>query len=140
MHKLAKKLVAMKTINKSALTKESQLEKINLEVSILKRFWHPNVYKLYETFDTPKHKLIILELCPGGDLLNYVRKRWWLKEDYAKYLFKMIIEGLMHIHSKGVLHWDIKLDNILLDGKGVIKIADFGVSWLVKSRYEKMNE
>ena len=69
-----------------------------MEVSILKRFWHPNVVKLYETFDTKNHKLLIMELCAGGDLLNYVWKRRRLKEDYAKYIFKQIIDGLIHIH------------------------------------------
>ncbi len=83
---------------------------------------------------------MILELCAGGDLLNYVRKRRRLKEDYAKYIFLQIVEGLMHIHQKGVLHRDIKLDNILLDGKGTVKIADFGVSRIVRSRFDKMNE
>lgn len=111
-----------------------------MEVSILKRFWHPNVVKLYETFDTKNHKLLIMELCAGGDLLNYVWKRRWLKEDYAKYIFKQIVDGLVHIHQKGVLHRDIKLDNILLDGKGNVKIADFGVSKIVRSKFDKMSE
>jgi len=98
------------------------------------------VCKLYETFESQKHKVLILELCAGGDLLNYVRKRRRLKEDYAKYIFRQIMEGLMHIHQKGVLHRDIKLDNILLDGKGTVKIADFGVSRIVRSRFDKMSE
>ena len=57
-----------------------------------------------------------MELCAGGDLLNYVRKRRKLKENTAKIIFKQIIEGLAYIHSKSILHRDIKLDNILLDG------------------------
>jgi serine/threonine protein kinase len=60
--------------------------------------------------------------------LNFVRKRKKLDEETARVLFKQVIEGLGYIHSKGVLHRDIKLDNILLDGKGNVKIADFGVS------------
>lgn len=111
-----------------------------MEVSILKWFRHPNVVKLYETFDTKNHKLLIMELCAGGDLLNYVWKWWRLKEDYAKYIFKQIVDGLVHIHQKGVLHRDIKLDNILLDGKGNVKLADFGVSRIVWSKFDKMNE
>ena len=71
--------------------------------------------------------MIVMELCPGGDLLNYVRKRRKLNETLAKYLFKQIIEGIGYIHSKNILHRDIKLENILLDDKGHIKIADFGV-------------
>ena len=69
-----------------------------------------------------------MELCAGGDLLNYVRKRRRLKEPLAQKIFKQIIDGLNYIHSKRIAHRDIKLDNILLDGKGNVKIADFGVS------------
>ena len=83
--------------------------------------------KLFETFETEKHFLIVMELCAGGDLLTYVRKRRKLGEKVAKHFFKQIIEGLLHIHQKGILHRDIKLDNILLDEKGNVKIADFGV-------------
>ena len=102
------------------------------EVGILLRVRHPSVVKLFETFETGRHILLVMELCAGGDLLNYVRKRRKLTEDIAKALFKQIVEGLGYIHSKRILHRDIKLDNILLDGKGNVKIADFGVSKLVK--------
>lgn len=87
---------------------------------------------LYETFETKKHILFVMELCAGGDLLNYVWKWWKLKEEVAKYFFKQIISGIQYIHSKNIIHRDIKLDNLLLDGDGKIKIADFGVSKLVK--------
>ena len=89
---------------------------------------HPNIMMLYETFETPTHILLITELCTGGDLLTYVRKRRVLTENVAKVLLKQILDGLFYIHSKGILHRDIKLDNILLNMKGQIKIADFGVS------------
>ena len=87
-----------------------------------------------------KHLVYVMEICAGGDLLNYVRKRRRLKESYAKLIFKQLVEGLAHIHSKNILHRDIKLDNILLDGHGKIKIADFGVSRFVRSPNEKMTE
>lgn len=74
----------------------------------------------------------MIELCAGGDLLNYVRRRRRLKEDVAKVIFKQIIEGLGYCHSKNILHRDIKLDNILLDSLGEVKICDFGVSKIVK--------
>lgn len=76
--------------------------------------------------------MLVMELCAGGDLLNFVRKRKKCDEPLAKVLFKQIIEGIGYIHSKSILHRDIKLDNILLDGKGNVKIADFGVSKTVK--------
>lgn len=104
-----------------------------LEVNILERFNHPNVIKLFETFESDKFILLVLEMCAGGDLLNYVRKRRKLKENIAKILFKQIIEALSYIHKRKVIHRDIKLDNIMLDGKGNVKIGDFGVSRIVKS-------
>ena len=132
MHKLSRKLVALKSINKEFMTDEKQKSKVMHEVGILLRLRHQSVVKLYETFETKRHMLLAMELCAGGDLLNYVRKRKKLDEDVAKVIFRQIIEGLGYIHRKRILHRDIKLDNILLDGKGNVKIADFGVSKLVK--------
>ena len=85
------------------------------EVVILKRMRHRNVVRLYEYFETKKHIVFVEELCAGGDLLNYVRKRRKLKEETAKFIFKQIVEGLGYCHSQNILHRDIKLDNILLD-------------------------
>ena len=132
MHKLSRKLVALKSINKEYMSDEKQKSKVMHEVGILLRLRHRSVVKLYETFETKRHMLLAMELCAGGDLLNYVRKRKKLEEVEAKVIFKQIIEGLGYIHKKRILHRDIKLDNILLDGKGNVKIADFGVSKLVK--------
>lgn len=55
---------------------------------ILKKTRHHNIVRLYEFFETAKHILFVMELCAGGDLLNYVRKRRKLKEDVAKSIFK----------------------------------------------------
>ena len=98
------------------------------EVGLLLNLRHTHVVKIYETIETEKHIIIVMELCAGGDLLNYVRKRRRLKEPIALKIFKQIIDGLCYIHSKSIAHRDIKLDNILLDGVGNVKIGDFGVS------------
>jgi serine/threonine protein kinase len=57
------------------------------EVELLKKLNHKNIVKLYEYFETEKYTLFVIELCSGGDLLNYVRRRRRLKEDVAKFLF-----------------------------------------------------
>ena len=114
--------MAVKSINKTYLSEESSKQKVMQEVYILKRTRHRNVVRLYETFETNKHILFVIEMCSGGDLLNYVRKRRRLKEDVAKYLFKQLIEGLQYCHSKNIVHRDIKLDNVLLTEKGEVKV------------------
>jgi serine/threonine protein kinase len=81
-----------------------------------------------------------MELCAGGDLLNYVRKRRKLKEDVAKYVFRQVVDGLQYCHSKGIVHRDMKLDNLLLDESGTVKICDFGVSKQLTSSHETMTE
>lgn len=128
MHKLVRKLVALKSLNKQVLTDEAHKAKLMKEVNLLLKLRHNHVVKIYETIETDKHIIIVMELCAGGDLLNYVRKRRRLKEPYAQKIFKQIIDGLCYIHAKQIAHRDIKLDNILLDGKGNVKIGDFGVS------------
>jgi protein-serine/threonine kinase len=79
------------------------------EVNLLLKLTHDHVVKIYETIETKKHIIIVMELCAGGDLLNYVKKKRKLKEPHAKKIFKQIIDGLGYIHSKNVAHRDIKL-------------------------------
>ena len=66
--------------------------------------------------------LYIEELCAGGDLLTYVRRRRRLKESVAKHIVKQLLEGLHYCHRKHILHRDIKLDNILLNSQGQVKV------------------
>ena len=88
MHKLTRKHVAIKSINKEYLSEEKQRTKIMHEVGILLKLRHNSVVKLYETFETRRHIMLVMELCAGGDLLNFVRKRKKLEEPLAKVLFK----------------------------------------------------
>jgi serine/threonine protein kinase len=139
VHKLTGKLVAIKSIKKEFLNDQHSKKKVMQEFSILMQLNHESIITLYETFESTKHILFVIELCSGGDLLNYVRKRRKLKENYAKYIFKQVIEGLAYCHQHNILHRDIKPDNILINGRGRIKICDFGVSKAVIQE-ERMHE
>lgn len=90
MHKLTESLVAVKSINKQFLTEdESSKKKVMQEVFILQKTRrHPNIVKLYDSFETTKHIVFVMELCAGGDLLNYVRKRRKLQEPVAKWIIR----------------------------------------------------
>ena len=92
----------------------------------------PRSRRLYES---PKCLWLILELVNGGDLRNLIANHQHYSEALASRHMKQIFEGIHYLHSRGVIHRDIKLDNILLHGdkeNGDIKIADFGLSALVK--------
>jgi len=133
INRLTNKFVALKSINKSFLNEEESKKKVMQEFNMLRRIKrHRSIVRLYESFETEKHIVFVMEVCGAGDLLTYVRKRRKLKEDQAKYIFKQLIEGIRYVNYKGILHRDIKLDNILLTSEGEIRICDFGVSKLVR--------
>lgn len=128
LHKLTRKVVAVKSINKNLEKEEAQMKKIQNEVSMLSLMRHRNVIKFFERLEAPNHHLIFMEVCQGGDLLSYIRRRKNIEENVVKYFFKQVITGIGYIHKQKVVHRDIKLENILIDNEGVIKICDFGLS------------
>lgn len=69
-----------------------------------------------------------MEYASNGDLLNYLKQNKIFSENDAKFMFFQICIALRYIHSKSIIHRDIKLDNILLDNNFKCKICDFGVS------------
>jgi len=131
VHKLTGRHVAVKAIEKENLKDEFSKRKVLREIYILKKMRHTNIIRLLEVFENPKQVLIVMEHAGGGDLLHYVKKKKYLKEEEARPIFKQIVYGLAHINSRNVLHRDIKLDNILLDNDGCVKICDFGVSKII---------
>ena len=135
LHVLTGKLVAIKSINKQNLKKKSKREKILLETNIMKKINKcPFIVKIYETYETTQHFCIVMEYICAGDLLNFIKKRTKLPEQTAKFIFKQIIIAIKYIHSKNIIHRDIKLDNILIDLDNKIKICDFGVSKFLTSK------
>ena len=105
LHKLSRKIVAVKSINKQILNKKVGQaidvveKKVKHEEEVWSKLRHKNVVKFFEKLETESHHLFFMELCQGGDLLNFVRKRRRLEEPLAKYLFKQIVIGLGYIHS-----------------------------------------
>ena len=129
---LTGRIVAIKSFNKKNIVNESSKKKILYETNLMRGLFHPSVTKILETFESENYMLIIMEYISGGNLQNFVKKRRKLCEKTAKILFRQIIQGIKYIHSRGIVHRDIKLENILLDLNNIIKICDFGVGKLIK--------
>jgi serine/threonine-protein kinase SIK2 len=114
------------------LDNEHSRRKIFREVYILKKLKSRFVVKILEVFENNENFLIVMEYMQGGDLLNYLKLHGKMSEDQCKKIFYQVVLGVQAVHKHGILHRDIKLDNILLDkSMNHIKICDFGVSKLV---------
>ena len=137
---LTGRIVAIKSFNKKTLSKNNNEKKILYETNLMKQLNHPNITKILELFETEDYIFIIMEYINGGNLFSFIKKRRKLSEKTAKFLFKQIIEGIKHIHSKNIVHRDIKLENILIDLKNNIKICDFGIGKILKKKKEKLFE
>ena len=137
---LTGRIVAIKSFNKNNLVNEKAKKKILYETNLMRGLYHPAVTKILETFETEKYMLIIMEYISGGNLQNFVKKRRKLCEKTAKILFSQLIQGIKYIHSKGIVHRDIKLENILLDLNNIVKICDFGVGKLTQKGQKLLDQ
>ena len=119
--------VAIKLIRKESLQSNSnRLPKIYREISILRDLRHPNIVRLHEFVETERHMGIILEYASGGELFDYILNQRYLKDDAARRLFAQLASGVGYLHKKGIVHRDLKLENLLLDRNRNIIITDFG--------------
>jgi calcium/calmodulin-dependent protein kinase I len=130
---------AMKKILKSEIVTENKLECLVNEIKIMRILDHPNIIKLHKVYESKNYVKLILDYCPHGNLLKRLLKRQHLSEDVTKSLARNLLETLAYIHSLGIIHRDIKLENILMASDcddSVIKIADFGLSCFVTQTHD----
>ena len=119
--------VAIKLIRRESLgSNPSRLPKIYREISILRELSHPNIVRLHEMVETDRHIGIILEYASGGELFDYILNHRYLKDNAARRLFAQLVSGVGYLHKKGIVHRDLKLENLLLDRNRNIIITDFG--------------
>ncbi|KAG5552840.1 hypothetical protein RHGRI_010822 [Rhododendron griersonianum] len=125
--------VAVKIIDKEKVFKVGLIEQIKREISLMRLVKHPNVVQLYEVMATKSKIYFVIEYVKGGELFNRVAKGK-LKEDVARRYFQQLISAVDFCHSRGVYHRDLKLENLLLDENGNLKVSDFGLSALAETK------
>ncbi|KAL2060097.1 hypothetical protein VTL71DRAFT_9919 [Oculimacula yallundae] len=119
--------VAIKLIRRDSVgTNPTRLAKIYREIAILREISHPNIVRLHEMVETEKQIGIILEYASGGELFDYILNHRYLKDNAARRLFAQLVSGVGYLHKKGIVHRDLKLENLLLDRNRNIIITDFG--------------
>jgi len=96
---------------------------------------HQNIIKLIDLFENNESYFIVLEYLPGKDLFDYIAKRkFQLPEERVKHLILQIIQGVRYLHSFGIVHRDLKLENIMMSSTldtAIPKIVDFGLSKII---------
>eukprot|EP00041_Stephanoeca_diplocostata_P026932 m.734161 g.734161 ORF g.734161 m.734161 type:complete len:506 (+) comp23079_c0_seq2:561-2078(+) len=117
--------VAIKVIRKKGLNRESS-QRVMRELETWRRLQHVNIVRLHEVYDTPSSYSFVGDLCERGDLLEYINEHGYFNEAEARPLFKQLVAAVEYCHKSGVVHRDLKLENVLLDRNFNIKIADFG--------------
>lgn len=119
--------VAIKLIRKDTVPPKSNREtKVFREINALKLLTHPNIVRLEEVIQNDKYIGIVLEYASGGELFDHILTHRYLKDNVACRLFSQLISGVHYLHSKGIVHRDLKLENLLLDKHKNIIITDFG--------------
>jgi len=104
---------------------------IHREIYILAGLKHPNIMRLFEVIDSPSKCHLVMELCHGKNLYHFVRRKFMkcLTESEAIPIFRQIVSAVAYMHGLGLVHRDLKLENILINdfaGLNQIKIIDFG--------------
>ncbi|CAO1620589.1 unnamed protein product [Parajaminaea phylloscopi] len=120
---------AIKVLKKSDMIAKNQITNVKAERMILMtQTQSPFVVKLYFTFQSKDYLYLVMEYLPGGDCASLVKMLGGLEELWARQYVAEVVNGLEQLHARGVVHRDLKPDNLLIDQRGHLKLTDFGLS------------
>lgn len=129
---ITKKKYAAKVLSKTNIAENSILESINKEINVLKSLSHPNIIKVYDSFDIVNEEneeefiVIIMEYCEKGNLLTYINNIGFKNDKLKRKITIDFLKAIQYLHNKEISHGDIKAENILLNSKISVKLCDFG--------------
>nr|XP_044988049.1 sperm motility kinase 2B-like [Jaculus jaculus] len=115
------------TVAIKVLEKRRRIRAVLQEVEIMKMLAHPNTVSLFQIVDTKDNVYLVLEFCQN-ELLEHISMKGCLQEDEARQMFRQIIDAIFYCHSLGIVHQDIKPDNIMVDDGGKVTVIDFGLA------------
>jgi MAP/microtubule affinity-regulating kinase len=122
--------VALKIYKKYKLEEPNRRRSVKREIKLMEKMKNDHVVRLFEIIDTSKYVILVMEFIGGGSLHGYLKasRNRRLEEFDARRIFRQILDGLLYCHARCITHRDIKLENVLLDDKGAVKLIDFGFS------------
>ncbi|GAA6000514.1 uncharacterized protein JCM10292_001550 [Rhodotorula paludigena] len=123
--------VAMKFISKRKISSAEMANRVHREIQYLSLLRHPHIIKLYDVVSNPTDIIMVIEYL-SGELFDYIVRRGKMPEDEARRFFQQIMSALEYCHSHNIVHRDLKPENLLLDEYLNVKIADFGLSNIMR--------
>lgn len=127
-YRKTQKCYAMKVIKKSMVNDDEDIDWVQTEKHVFEQATnHPFLVGLHSCFQTESRLFFVIEYLCGGDLMYHMQRKRKLPEDHCRFYSSEIILALDYLHSKGIIYRDLKLDNVLLDMEGHVKLTDYGM-------------
>ena len=128
VHHVTGEIVALKVMRRSCAKDANKVEDFRREGSTGMTLRHPNIVSIFEVATHEKPYFLVMEFIEGRNLREFIKIRERCEPDEAIRLMKDVAAALDYAHRKGVTHRDIKLSNVLVSGRGIAKLADFGLA------------
>ncbi|XP_055678300.1 cGMP-dependent protein kinase, isozyme 2 forms cD4/T1/T3A/T3B-like isoform X1 [Lutzomyia longipalpis] len=119
---------ALKCLKKVDVVQKQLQEEVYSEKTLLKMCDHSFIVKLCATFRDTRYVYFLMEPCLGGDLWTLLQKKRKFRESHAKFYLACVISAIEYLHSKNIIYRDLKLENLMLDSSGYLKLIDLGCS------------
>jgi hypothetical protein len=133
-HRLMERMVALKTVRKDLTRDPAAVVRFRREVKAAARLSHPNIVTVHDADQTDDLHFLVMEYVQGQDLGRVVEERGPLPVREACEFIRQAAIGLQHAHEHGLVHRDIKPQNLVLSPEGQVKILDFGLAGLAADR------
>jgi len=136
---LLNRYVAIKMLREDMAHDELFRENFKKEAQAVAMLSHPNIVSIYDVSRSPETDYIVMELIEGVTLKIYMKTKGVLGHKESVHFATQIAKALSHAHSKGIVHRDIKPQNIMIAMDGAVKVADFGIAHLENANAPEEN-
>ena len=129
-HRMMDRTVALKVINRNLVRKREAVDRFHREVKAAAQLSHPNIVTAFDAEQAGDVHFLVMEFVDGTDLSDIIKERGTLSIDTACDYVRQVAIGLQHAHQRGMVHRDIKPQNLMVTEDGTVKILDFGLASL----------